>query len=84
VDADWAARQIDAFCRAGLATGNDEQPRGYRFRPVTPHLEHAAAAVAQDYLLHRVSVIEFIYSRPSQTLRVFADAFRLRKEPPLG
>ena len=84
VDSDWATRQIDAFCKAGLAAGNDEQPAAYCYRPTTPHLEHAVAAVAQDYLLHRVSVIEYIYSRPNETLRVFAEAFRLRKEPPRG
>jgi hypothetical protein len=84
VDADWAVRQIDRFCTSGLAASDGQQPPAYCFRAMTPHLDEAVTAVAQDYLVHRVSIIEFIYSRPSDTLRVFAEAFRLRKEPPHG
>jgi hypothetical protein len=56
----------------------------YHFAPATSELEAGVVAVAQAYLTRRVAVIEMIYARPSDNLRAFSDAFRLRKEPPSG
>jgi hypothetical protein len=85
VEPAWANQQLTALAENGLLVSQvaPGQP-AFRFSPRTPELEQAVTAVAQDYLLHRVSVIEFIYSRPSDTIRAFADAFRLRKDPPRG
>lgn len=52
----------------------------YRFAPPSPELEQACALLATAYHERRVAVIEAIYSRPSDPVRNFADAFRLRKE----
>jgi hypothetical protein len=51
----------------------------YRFDPAAP----GAALVAElekVYKTRRVSVISFIYSNPTDPLRAFSDAFRLRKD----
>lgn len=84
VERGWAAQQLELFRGAGLATRDEQSPPAYCYGPATSQLEQTVSAVAQDYLLHRVSVTEFIYSKPSATLRAFADAFRLRKDPPNG
>ena len=51
----------------------------YRFDPASRE-----AAVVADlekvYKTRRVSVISFIYSNPTDPLRAFSDAFRLRKD----
>lgn len=84
VETDWAGQQLEFFARVGLVTRDAQQPPTYCFEPSSPELERTVTQVAQEYLLHRVSLIEFIYSRPRDNLRAFADAFRLRKEPPRG
>ncbi len=84
VDGDWASKQLEALCREGLSSKEGEGPPTYFYRPASTSLEQTVSAVAQDYLLNRVAVIEFIYGRQRDTLRLFADAFRLRKDPPRG
>ena len=56
----------------------------YYYAPASPELHAAVIAVAQAYLVRRVAVIEMIYSKPSDSLRAFSDAFRLRKDEPDG
>ena len=52
----------------------------YRFAPKDPALAGAVAELSAAYRERRVSVIELIYARPSDTLQDFSDAFRFRKE----
>lgn len=52
----------------------------YRFAPGSPEMEQACTFLAEAYHERRVAVIEAIYSRPSDPVRNFADAFRLRRE----
>jgi len=51
----------------------------YRFDPASPKAP-VAADLEKVYKTRRVSVISFIYSNPTDPLRAFSDAFRLRKE----
>lgn len=63
-----------------VATDSTETPK-FRFNTECPD-----AAVLTDlekvYKARRVSVISFIYSKPTDPLRAFSDAFRLRKDEP--
>jgi hypothetical protein len=54
----------------------------YRYAPGTPELDASIAGLARAYADRRVSVIGLVYSKPPPTdpVRSFADAFRLRKE----
>jgi len=75
-----AAAQLRALHRAKLlVTGENEGSIKFRFDPASPE-----AGVVIDlekvYKLRRVSVISFIYSNPTDPLRAFSDAFRLRKD----
>jgi hypothetical protein len=60
-----------------LAEGADE---AYRYNPVTSELDQAVNALAKCYKERRVSVTSFIYSSPLDSIRNFADAFRIRKD----
>lgn len=83
VDAAWAQAQLQAMGDAGLLKCASPPTTGFQFGPARPEVEQALTAVAQAYLVNRVSVIELIYSKPSgENLRAFSDAFRLRKDPP--
>jgi predicted transcriptional regulator len=75
----WARTQLQVLCEKGLLDC-DEQNKVFSYRPRSPELDRGAAAVAQAYLLHRVSIVELIYSQPNPTIRAFADAFKLRRD----
>jgi len=51
----------------------------YRFDPAAPGAS-VVAELEKVYKTRRVSVISFIYSNPTDPLRAFSDAFRLRKD----
>jgi hypothetical protein len=56
----------------------------YRFEPATEALRRAVDGLAVSYEKRRVTVVHTIYSRPADRIRVFADAFRLRRDPDDG
>jgi hypothetical protein len=82
MDPGWTRMQLAAMAKSGiLGSPRDDC---FIFKPASAQVEQAITATAQAYLLHRVSVIELIYNPEHQSLRDFADAFRLRKEEPDG
>jgi hypothetical protein len=81
----WAHAQLIPFCDIGLVRCHEAaSEKTYTYDPARDDLRDLITAVAQAYLLHRVSVIELIYGKPTQSIRAFADAFKFRKEPPRG
>lgn len=51
----------------------------YRYGPETPELAETIDLLANAYARHLVAVTQMIHSKPSQSVRDFADAFRLRR-----
>ncbi len=74
------ARQLDLLCASGLAEMRGEEPNVYAYRPKTPELDATVQSLATAYRLVPHRVIELIYAKPSNAIRSFADAFRLRKD----
>lgn len=62
---------------SGLVTRSDAAAHTYA--PATPELAAAVDAVAASYAAMRFRVIEAILARPTDKVRLFADAFRLRR-----
>jgi hypothetical protein len=77
-----AEAQLTTLAERGLLRPvNDDAARGWRYAPATSALARAVDALAAAYENRRVSVVEFLYSKPAvDKLRVFADAFRLRED----
>ena len=85
VEVKWARAQLLHFCDCGLVRPDDSAGETtFMYEPAREELRTQVTAVAQAYLLHRVTVIEAIYSKPPQSIRAFADAFKFRKEQPRG
>ena len=63
-----------------LVTETSEAPK-YRFNSASPN-SALIAELEKVYKTRRVSVISFIYSKPTDPLRAFSDAFKLRKDEP--
>jgi hypothetical protein len=77
-----ATVQLENLCSSNLAAKDPADPPAYRFAPANPALHDTAVALAQAYLVRRVTVIGLIFSKPSDNIRLLSDAFRFRKGPP--
>lgn len=80
IDSTWAAAALDDFCARGVLTCTEGSPRRYRYAPKSAELDAAVTKLDQAYSDRRVTVISLIFSKPTDKLRSFADAFRVRKE----
>jgi predicted ArsR family transcriptional regulator len=77
-----AEEQLAGLAERGLLSAEGSgSGRSWRYGPATRELARAVDALAAAYDERRVSVVEFLYSKPAvDKLRVFADAFRLRED----
>lgn len=78
LDAVMADDLLKALATTGFLTGPDEDG-AYRYGPA-PDLGAQVDKLADVYGTYRVSVINFVFSMPSESVQSFADAFRIRKE----
>ena len=80
IDSAWAASRAELLCERGLIHCEADPVRRYSYHPASSQLDQEVKDLAAVYADQRVSIISFIYSRPPDQLRLFSDAFRLRKE----
>ncbi len=71
-------RLADLHSRGLLSYRNEGGECFYQFFP-SRDLKTSVDGLAQYYASHSARIIELIYSRPAESIRWFADAFRLRK-----
>ncbi|HVM16978.1 MAG TPA: hypothetical protein VM290_05315 [Gaiellaceae bacterium] len=72
-----AERLEDLAARGFLSREDGGEPR-YAYAPGDAARDRDVDALADCYARRRVSVITLIFSKPSDTIRSFSDAFRLR------
>lgn len=80
IDVAWAAEQLARLATRKILSRSDDAEPQYRYTPATRAMDDIIAAVADTYASHRVTMIGLIFSKPTSTLKSFADAFRIRKE----
>lgn len=76
---DMATEQLRELTARGIVSASEQSPTQYRYVPP----EAARSLIDRLAILYderRVTVITLIYSKPTDKVRTFADAFRLRKE----
>ena len=78
VDARTTGRHLAALA-AGRLLRSEEEPPAYRYAPATPALHAAVEQLRVVYDTRPVSLVRLLYEGPSQAVRSFADAFRIRK-----
>lgn len=76
---DSAATKLSELQAGKLLVLIGTEPPKYRFNGEAPEAA-LVGGLEKVYKERRVSVISLIYSKPSDPLRAFSDAFRLRKE----
>jgi hypothetical protein len=72
-----ARGRLEDLCERGMLAC--ERADSFRYAPLSAADAQAVDELAATYALRRVSVITFIFSRPTERIRSFADAFRLKK-----
>jgi len=70
------------FGRRGFVKPTAESPTQFCYNPADKAVGQLIDRVADAYQDRRVAIISLIYSKPLNKVQTFADAFRLRKEPP--
>jgi hypothetical protein len=80
IDSRSAGNRLAGMAARGLLVTTDEAAGRYRFDPKSPELKRVVGRLADTYDERRVSVITLIFSKPNDTIRSFADAFRIRKD----
>lgn len=79
IDPRAAAEQLAALQQYGFL---EPSQAGFRYAAGTSELDADVIALAQAYLVRRVTVIGLIFSRSSDAIRSFSDSFKLRRDPP--
>jgi hypothetical protein len=73
-----AAGWLEQLRADGLLEKTGER---YRYSPPGADVERAVDELAESYATYRVAVIGLIFSKPSEQVRDFPEAFRLRRPP---
>lgn len=74
------AERLEALNTLKLVQKKQEGAQSlYQYAP-TSDTKEVVDELAKFYGTHRHVVIELIYSRPAEKIRIFADAFRIRKD----
>jgi len=71
-----AGHVLGVLCERGFFTPSGD---GYRYAPESSQLGEIVDRLAIAYSRHLVAVTQMIHSKPSQNLRDFVEAFRIRK-----
>ncbi|HUK57806.1 MAG TPA: hypothetical protein VLV50_01150 [Stellaceae bacterium] len=72
------ARACAALAAAGLAV--EDEPGKFRYQPARPELAQMVERLAAVYVEFPFAVTQAILAAPSDKVRTFADAFRLKKD----
>jgi hypothetical protein len=78
IDHDGALTQLERLASAALLVRDEGTPITYRYAPASEALTRVVEELAAAYDERRVTIIGLIYSKPSDSLQVFANAFRFR------
>jgi hypothetical protein len=82
-EASAAARLAD-LASSALLVSDGGAPAAFRYSPAHSDDVRSISELAMTYSERRVSVITFIFTKPQERVRGFADAFLLRKKPDDG
>ena len=81
IDANWLSAQLARLCSVGiLVCMSQSNVSTYQYQPAKRELDEIVQGLADAYAQRRVSVVSLIFNKPTDRLRHFADAFRIRKD----
>lgn len=78
------AQRLEKLTAQGVVAVAQPEPPRYQYRPATSDLHAAVQSLAVAYKERRLKVLQCIFSKPLSSLRIFADSFKIRKDPKDG
>lgn len=81
---DWANLELRHLESRGLLIQTDPASSKFRYAPYKTELEAVVTKLADIYKVRPFAITQAIFSVPRDSIRQFADAFRLRREKPDG
>lgn len=81
---EWSEHECTHLAERKLIATIGGTPTKFRYGPAQPELEEAVNWLATAYPERRFSIIQVIFSAPSEPIQSFADAFKLRKDKSNG
>jgi hypothetical protein len=78
VSSTMAAHLLNTLTARGLLRRDGDY---YRYGPARPEMDDVVNDLAATYVARLIDVTRLIHAKPAASVRQFADAFRLRKEP---
>ena len=73
-----AAKQVTLLLRSGFIKAAEDNC--YVYSPVTEKIRDSVDNLYDVFQIKQVAVISFLYDKPNDKLKGFADAFKLRKD----
>ncbi|AKQ69374.1 hypothetical protein A176_006286 [Myxococcus hansupus] len=75
-----ATSRLEDLTQRRMLVSDGGSPPSYRYSPASSEDVQAVTELAAVYSVKRVSIISFIFSRPLDKVRGFAEAFILKKD----
>jgi hypothetical protein len=75
-----ASARLEDLADRRLLEKQSSSPETYRFHPTSSEDAQDISELQATYSTRRVSVISFIFSKPLDRVRGFADAFRIKRD----
>ena len=81
IDANSAATRLEDLSARGLAApAPASDPDAYIYKPLDGSRDSCVRTLSRLYAERRVTIINLIFSKPTDRVRSFADAFRIRDD----
>ena len=77
---EWTERELQLLAVQGLVAVSDRDSSRFRYGPRTETLSNLVSKLAAIYPERQHSIIQILFSVPTDSIQSFADAFRLKKE----
>lgn len=74
------AKRLEEFAAKKFLKNVDPSVQRYQFAPADDAVKRRIEELKELYKVRRVTVIDTIFSKPVDKIKVFADAFKFRKE----
>jgi hypothetical protein len=79
-----AANRLADLAARNILVAKGESPIVYRYAPTPDSLNNTISTLATLYVHFRFRIIEAIFAKPNDYVRLYADAFRIRKDDGSG
>ena len=80
VASEWTERELKLLAAQGLVANSANDSSHFRYAPRNESLSNLVSGLAAIYPERQHSIIQILFSVPTDSIQSFADAFRLRKE----